>query len=46
MPTPDFVLDLRRSVGQAELWLPAMREVFLERIAAATSGEQRARFRT
>lgn len=27
MPTPDFVLELRRSVGQVELWLPAVTAV-------------------
>jgi ADP-ribose pyrophosphatase YjhB (NUDIX family) len=27
MPTPDFVLELRRSVGQAELWLPGVTAV-------------------
>jgi ADP-ribose pyrophosphatase YjhB (NUDIX family) len=27
MPTPDFVLELRRSVGQAELWMPGVTAV-------------------
>jgi ADP-ribose pyrophosphatase YjhB (NUDIX family) len=27
MPTPEFVVDLRRHVGQAELWLPGVTAV-------------------
>ena len=30
MPTPDFILDLRRRVGHAPLWIPAVSAVVLD----------------
>lgn len=33
MPTPDFIRDLRRHVGTAELWIPAVRAVVVRRRA-------------
>lgn len=33
MSTPDFIRDLRRHVGTAELWIPAVRAVVVRRIS-------------
>lgn len=35
MPTPEFILDLRRSIGHAPLWLPGVKGVVLR-----TDGER------